>query len=392
MGDSRLYLDGDIETRILVSQADIEAVAAEWRALEAHCADPLSYFQSYDWCVKWVRQFADEACRPFVITLWRGSILLAVWPRMVVEAAGISRLETLGGAHSQYCGLLLRRGARNALIERHLDSATRRSGCDVSVSRAVLEGTSLGQLLGESASVTGSDNAASILDLSHFRSSEDYTAQLGKLQKRNRNRRRNHLERLGTLRFDVVWPDSVEFGELVQQCTAMKRRWLQETGRFSVGFSMDGYEAFLAALEGDEAELSGACVSVLRAGERVVAIELGFIRERHYYAYIGGFDWELRDWSPGKVQMDMTVCWLIDQGITGYDLLINPADYKASWTSRTIAVMTKAQPLTWKGRIYTQAWLPSLRPALKRLHGRLPVLVDRLVGILRPAACMLLYV
>lgn len=385
---------GSIETRVLGTLEEIDAIAPAWRALEMHCADPLGYFQSFDWCRNWVAQFGGEGNnRPYVVTLWRGERLIALWPRMIVDMAGIRRLETLGAPHSQYCGVLVRRdGTQLSIVAKALRAGLRASNCDVTISRSVPDGSMLAKILADKPEVRGSANVASMLDLSQFSSSESYTAQLGKLQKRNRNRRRNHLARQGELSFEVIWPDHPEFGALVRQCTEMKRRWLAETGRFSTGFSMAGYEDFLASLGGDAAGLGGACLSVLRTGERVVALELGFIRQRHYYAYIGGFDWDLRDLSPGKVQMDLTVGWLIDQGVDAYDLLINPAEYKASWTNKSIAITSRAEALNWRGRLYASAWLPSLRPALKQVHGLLPGLATRMAHFLKPAVCLLLYV
>ncbi|MBB4051799.1 CelD/BcsL family acetyltransferase involved in cellulose biosynthesis [Devosia subaequoris] len=384
----------ELDSRVLGTLDEIEAVAAAWRELEAECADPLGYFQSYDWCCNWIREFCGQGThKPYVVTLRHGDVLVALWPLMIVEAAGLKRLETLGAPHSQYCGALVRRGyASAAQIAKQMRDVVRASECDVSVLRAVVEGTALSELVAGDSQVRGTENVASMLDLSAYGSVEDYTAQLGKLQKRNRNRRRNHLARLGPLHFEVIWPDHAEFSTLVRQCTEMKRRWLAETHRLSAGFSMQGYEDFLARLGGDEAELNGACLSVLRAGDQVVAMELGFIQQRHYYAYIGGFDWDLRNLSPGKVQMDMTVGWLIENGVQAYDLLINPADYKASWTNRSLAVTTRAQALSWKGRIYTSAWLPRVRPALKWLHGRIPAWMERVSTLLRPTVCLLLYV
>lgn len=388
-----MQAEGSIATRVLGTLDEIDAIADDWRALERHCADPLSYFQGFDWCRNWVLHFADDHTRPYVISVWRGEQLVALWPRMVVEAAGVKRLETLGAPHSQYCGALVRQGVVPVVdLGNALRAATRAANCDVTISRAVPEGSALDELLTDKRVVRGSANVASVLDLSGYASAEDYTARLGKLQKRNRNRRRNHLARLGSISFEVIWPGHRDFAALVRLGADMKRRWLEETGRYSVGFAMAGYEDFLAGLSGDEATLSGACLSVLRVGDRAVAVELGFISNRHYYAYIGGFDWTLRELSPGKVQMEMTVGWLIENGIGSYDLLINPASYKDSWTNRSIAVTTRAEALTWKGQIYTEAWLPTVRPALKRWYGRLPAVLGSAMSWLRPTACLLLYV
>jgi CelD/BcsL family acetyltransferase involved in cellulose biosynthesis len=90
--------------------------------------------------------------------------------------------------------------------------------------------------------------------------------------------------------------------------------------------------------------------------------------------------------------MEMTVGWLIDNGVSIYDLLVNPADYKQSWSSRSLVVRCHAEALTWKGQLYVSTWLPAVRPALKRLHAHLPDLRHRMVGFLRGAALLLLYV
>lgn len=374
--------------RVLTTLEEIDAVADAWRELERHCADPFGYFQTFDWCRNWVAQFCDgDAFAAHVVTVWAEDRLVALWPMMIVESAGITRRETLGVPHTQYCGALIRpEYAHNAEVAQRLRTQMQPAECDVALSRAVFRGSALDRLLADTPEVRGTANAASMLDLSGYASPEAYTAQLGKLQRRNRNRRRNHLARLGALEFSVIWPGDPEFASLVQMCTQMKRRWLAETDRYSVGFSIAGYEEFLARLSGDRESLSGACLSVLRAGGRIVALELGFIHFNHYYAYVGGFDWDLRQLSPGKVQMELTVMWLIEQRISAYDLLINPEDYKNSWTNRNVEIACRAEALSWKGMVYASVWLPTVRPALKRLHSQMPTLADRAKRLLRPAA------
>ncbi len=379
--------------RVLTDTAEIDAIAGDWRALEAACSDQLTYFQTHDWCRSWIATFCqDGGPRPHIRTVWRDERLVAVWPLMIVDGAGIRRLETLGEPHTQYCNLLLAEGERAAEAVALLLGSGFGDGCDVAVLRPVPSTSPLAPSMAHLPPIPGYSNESSMLDLSRFESSAAYWAGLGKLQKRNRNRRRNQLARLGELSFTVVWPGDAEFGELVDTAVAMKRRWLLETSRLSAGFAMTGYEDFLNGLSGDRKALSGACVSVLRAGERIVAVEFGFIHHRHYYAYIGGFDWALKELSPGKVQMEMTVGWLIDNGVQAYDLLPNPAEYKASWSNESVAMAGHALPLTWKGRFYAGSWLPTLRPALKRLWARVPVMAQAALGFGRGALCLLLYV
>jgi CelD/BcsL family acetyltransferase involved in cellulose biosynthesis len=381
--------------RILSSIAEIDAVAEQWLAVEQCCGSKLSYFQTLSWCRGWVAQFCHSGGpTPHIRTAWRGEELVAVWPLMIAGGnVGLRRLQNLGEPHSQYCSIICRPDVDvDALMAVLVDGLTELERCDVAVFRPVPVGSRLERALDHFPDIRGYANEASVLDLSTYGSAEDYTAQLGKLQKRNRNRRRNHLARQGELSFSVIWPGDAEFGDLVRLGATMKRRWLSETSRYSAGFAMAEYETFLAGLSGDAATLSGACLSVLRAGERVVAVELGFIHKRHYYAYLGGFDWDLRDLSPGKVQMDMTVGWLIDQGVEAYDLLVNPADYKRSWSNRDIKLRGFAVPLTWKGHLYAGAWLPTILPAIKRLHAMIPELARRLTSFGQGMTCLILYV
>ncbi len=382
-----------VTTRILASLHDIDANEQHWRALELRCSDPMSYFQSFDWCRSWVAEFCTEATEPYVITLWRDEVLLAIVPLVVTRKGGIARLVTLGEAHAQYCGALALAGATSdPEVVEALRLAVRASKTDVWVQRCVIEGSALDRMIATIARVREEPNQSSVLDLTPYVSADAYFERLGKLQKRNRNRRRNHLARLGDVSFEMVFPDDAGFDGLVEQAVNWKREWLAQTGRRSVGFSAQGYAAFLKRLPGDSDQRSGACISVLRVGDRVVALELGFLHYRHYYAYIGSFDWSLRELSPGKVQMEMTVGWLIEQGARAYDLLVNPADYKNSWTNSAHAVATRAKPLSWKGRVYTGYWLPTVRPFVKRHYERLPVLMQRWTNFLQGSVCLLLYV
>lgn len=382
-----------VTTQILSSLQEIDTVEGEWRGLEQRCSDPMSYFQSFDWCRAWVAQFCDHSTKPYVISLWRQDCLLAIVPLAQTRRAGITRLVTLGEAHSQYCGALAYGGAVSdpEMIEA-LRLAVRASRSDVWVQRCVIEGSPLDRMIAGIARVREEPNQTSILDLSPYHSAEDYFGQLGTLQKRNRNRRRNHLARMGELSFEVVFPERADFVQLIEQAVRWKREWLTQTGKRSVGFSADGYAAFLKKLPGSGEGRSGACISVLRVGERIVALELGFLYHRHYYAYIGSFDWSLRDLSPGKVQMELTVGWLIENGARAYDLLVNPAEYKNSWTNNALAVATRAKPLTWKGRVYTGYWLPTLRPRVKRVYEHLPQLMQKWMSVLQGSVCLLLYV
>ncbi|MCJ8520597.1 CelD/BcsL family acetyltransferase involved in cellulose biosynthesis [Pseudorhizobium tarimense] len=346
------------------------------------CGDRLTYFQSFDWCRSWVAAFAGEAApaRFRIETVWCEGSMVAVWPLMVQTVSGIRVLQNLGAPHSQYCNLLCDDALLADKIARTLLSRIEADpDCDVAVFHPVPQRSKLAKLLASQPTISGYQGKSALLDLAAFTDAEDYRSQGGKLKKRNRNRRRNHLARLGELSFEVVWPNDARFVSLVRQCAGMKRQWLNETGRTSSGFSFCGFEYFLTTLAGDPDTFSGACLSVLKAGDAVVATELGFLQDGHYYSYIGSFDWSIRHLSPGKVQMEMTVCWLIENGASTYDLLGGEGDYKQSWSDRTMALDGYRLCFSWKGRFYADAWLPVIRPFAKRLYQAAPEGLRRLV-------------
>ncbi len=371
----------------------MDVVAGAWRELEERCEDRLTYFQSFDWCRGWVAAFADggKALRFRIETVWSGEKLVAVWPLMVQTVGGIRVLQNLGTPHSQYCNLLCDDAhLAGVLTQRLLARIEDQPDCDVAVFHPVPHQSSLAFLLKSRPQMHGYGGSSAVLDLSAYDGSDAYRSEGGKLKKRNRNRRRNHLARLGELNFAMVWPTDPDFAGYVRECASMKRTWLRETGRASSGFSFEGFEDFLSNLAGDPGALSGACLSVLRAGDRTVAIEVGFLRSGHYYAYLGGFDWTLRNLSPGKVQMEMTVCWLIDNGVRTYDLLGGDGDYKQSWASGAMALNGYSLPFSWKGRFYAEAWLPVIRPFVKRLYLAVPEGMRRMVSGLQGVGVLIL--
>ncbi|MCP8897064.1 GNAT family N-acetyltransferase [Shinella daejeonensis] len=360
-----------IEHRVLRDRAAMAAVMDDWRQLDARAADPLSYFQSADWCHGWIEAFGNARRRPEIHLLRRNGSLIAVWPLML-SGRGLKRLEPLGWPHSQYANILIDPAFDGQDAARRLLAGLTGARHDVALLESVPEGSALARTLAGSTPLAGRANTAAMLDLSVFASPDAYAASLSKTQRRNRNRRRSALSRHGALSFDVLFPGDPAFAGAIETCVRFKRIWLRETGRRGAGLAFDRFERFLARLSGDRDSLSGACLSVLRAGDRLVAGELGFLHHGHYHAYLGAFDWELRDASPGKTQMDMTVCWLIEKGVATYDLLANPADYKESRSNRTLALETYALPANLAGRAYANLWTARLRPGLKQLYEILP--------------------
>jgi CelD/BcsL family acetyltransferase involved in cellulose biosynthesis len=379
--------------RLLDTIADIDAAGEAWRALERRCPGRRNYFQSFDWCRGWLAHAGADS-RPHIVTAWQGADLAAVWPLMRHRQSRLEKIEPVGGTLAQYSGIIHDPALIDAAgLAQVVAYGLAPGRGDVAEFRAVPEDSPLvAALRAQPGIVRGPDDTSYFLDLSKFPSSADYLATRNRMQRRGRERKRKALmQEHGDVTFDVVWSGESEFEPLVRHAIAMKTVWLHETGRPNANGPTED-ENFFAGLKGDRASLQGAMVSVVRAGGRPASIELGFIRNRHYYSFIGAFDWNLGAYSPGKLQMEGLVCWLIDHDVQTFDLLAYWTQYKGDWSDSTNAVYSFAQPFTWKGRLYAEAWMRTLRPAMKRAFYAVPARLRRWMVGLKPAAALLIFV
>ncbi|MEN0041835.1 MAG: hypothetical protein AAF764_10980, partial [Pseudomonadota bacterium] len=100
----------DLVARTITSVNNLEAIAPDWRALAERQTDPLSYFQSADWCLSWCHAaHAATGRAPDIIvqTFWQGERLVCIVPLMVERKLGLKRVVALGMPESQYSGCMI---------------------------------------------------------------------------------------------------------------------------------------------------------------------------------------------------------------------------------------------------------------------------------------------
>lgn len=387
-----------ISVKVYTRLEDIGRLAPYWRQLECRCPEPFTYFQSYDWCRTWLDTFTASASherKPHIVAVWRDGRLAALWPGMVTSGlSGTRTITVLGAPHSQYSTALYDPALLDGAVVKALSQSLLEVGAgDVLCLSAIPECSLLGSIVARTDQGT-QDNCTAVLDLAAYTSWEHYLTTLSGDHRRKRNQRRNKLGRCGELTFRAVHPGEADYRELLVACLTWKRQWLAETGRYSQGLSVNGHDAFLARLNGERAGPSGAVLFALEVSGRPVAIEFGFLHSHSYYAYLGSFDWELRAYSPGKVAMEMCQRWLIEKGFKSYDLLGNPAEYKATWSNRTIPLASASHSFSLKGHLIGTVWTSQVKPGLKRLYGSLPqglrrAVLTRTLGLTFSTALMM---
>lgn len=362
----------------------IEDLAPHWQVLEQACPERFGYFQSFDWCRAWARGFLsgpDALGEMRLLALWREGRIALLWPAMVSSAPmGVRVLSALGEPHTQYNSVLYDPALVNVgtahQFRAELQSA---AGFDLVNLASVPAGSWLDRTIADFSTAAPGSNETAFFDLASIDDLEQYNASLSGTLRRKRKERRRRMARAGNIGFQVFWPHQAEFARLISDCVVWKRRWLSETGRYSQGFSIEGYERFLSQLTGNCGSRSGAVLFVLDIDGAPAAAELGFIHRNDFYAYIGGFDWDYRQLSPGKVLMEMVIEWLHAAGVARYDLLGNPAEYKSTWSNTTVALTGYVLPVSLRGRIYAYGWLNHMRPGLKKVYDAIPPSVRRAV-------------
>ncbi len=377
--ESGIPAKADIEVDVVRDLAGLRALSADWRALAARAGDVYGYFQTYEWCERWLAVYGAESRseatpRAHVLTGRENGNLILVWPLVEDRVSmGLTVLKTLGEPHGQYAGLLAEPGSTGlAAIAAAWTRIRSLSGIDAVELSNVPAGSLLAAALAPEAGFTPSGDTSAVLDLTRYASWDAFFQSLSASCRKSRRRKRRKLEALGTLEFRVHTPQSTGFAEAVAAALALKTIWLRETGKASRALSMDNNVGFFSGLADCPAGAGRVLVGELALDGRMIAGEIGFERNGHFISYLGAYDLGLHTHSPGKVEMECMLEWCFENGIRCYDLLGNSDAYKEAWSNTDVPLFNHHVGLTVLGRARVELWLKRLRPALKQSIEALP--------------------
>lgn len=363
----------------------VYAIRKEWLDLENRANDPLTYFQSFDWCEKWCRIYGPQALsrggRLHIVAIRRKGRLAAMLPLAIENRKGLAFvLRFIGEPLIQYSKILM----DTSLLSREelkncIEHVVQTANADAIYLDHLVHGSPLEKCLGSNACYQSKDNFASVIALDGFASSRDYFSSLSAQSRKGRRRKRRKLEEQGELRFHVLRGEDPKFSELLGVAIGQKSEWLERTGRPAAKVADPRFERMLGELGVDASASSGAVAFALSINDTPIAIEIGFWRLDHYYSYLGSFDQRWADYSPGKLLLEEAIGWAIDNGFSGYDLLGNPSDYKNAMATRNIPLVAFARGKTLAGSAYARFWRPRVKPSVKQTIAALPVSIRQTV-------------
>ena len=381
----RAFAAADLACEIVDSREGFLALRDDWDALFERSGKSHQLFQSFDWLRHWCRHYVwpDGTSRrcPLRIVVGRADgRVTVIWPLLLDHVFGMRRIGWMGEPVSQYGDVLVEDGPHKfAHLEESWRFLRQTLEPDLMVLRKVREDGEVAALLRKLDADVACREQAPYADLTDHRTFEDYEARFSKKQRRNRRRQWNRLSEVGPLGFEIL-----ESGEAARQAvkdaTAMKRRWLRENGLISPAFADERLDAFFADVATARDRPSGCLVSVLKLGDRPVALEIGLLCKERYVAHIGAFDLEHAKLSPGALQMQETLRHCIEKrGVVYFDLLAPSSGYKRGWAESAVQVSDFVVPMGAGGHLYANLYLKRIRPGLKDALARLPAFATRLL-------------
>lgn len=378
-----ITIEPDLTLGILGDLTDIDSLEQPWRDLETRCANRFSYFQSFDWCRAWASGPGSKrgwfSAAPFVVTIWRNHELAAVLPMTIERRRYVVRiLGFMGAPMIQYAdplvdGELL---SRKDLAKCWHEAAALAS-CDAIWLDHLPENSMFAQSLDRRKQIPGSASKNSMIDLTGLESLEDYNAKQSKNARKANRRKRSALEAMGKINRHVCWGCEPDFDQLVEVAFKMKAEWLKETGRPVGIFSKHNLKNFVQTLPASPKERAGAVAVCLMLDGKPIALEIGFCHHKHYYSYIGAFEWSLRNLSPGRIQMEEAIAWAIENGLNTFDFLGNPTETKEARSNDAVALLAYGESRTLSGIFYGDLWRAMARPTLKKSYYFIPAPVRR---------------
>jgi CelD/BcsL family acetyltransferase involved in cellulose biosynthesis len=356
---------------VATDRREFDALATEWRALEASAPGAL-LFQSYDWCRAvwdhWLRN--ARAFEPRIVVARQGGNLVGILPLQIVRRGPLRVATGFAEPFQQYSDAVLATDQDEHVAVALLTAALRLEGCDSLEFLKVRDDSALAGPLKANGAVQAGREGAPYVELSPFAEFADYHATVKAKTRKNIRNSRNRLTRSHRVEHRVhTRPEEVR--ALVARTHQGRERWLQELGLTSRAFREPTFPSFLDGLASERNGIEVLAMS-LEADGQPMADQWGMIFNGRYYAYAATWEPAYEEFSPGKLHLEDVIRACHARGISTADFLMPAVRYKLTWAETVMPVTDYALPCSWMGRIYSSFWIGALRPELKRLVMALP--------------------
>lgn len=350
------------------------ALIEPWRDLERRSPDA-TFFQSAEWCRAWID--AAEACgvveTPRIATIWRGQKLVLLWPLTVRRLSVFRVLHNVGEPATQYGDVLIdRRENRKALLEMAWAEIRSWHDIDAIELRRIRDGTVLAARLAPHR-VQGTKASAPLLD---FRSLDASGADGQRTSRTHQTLRRlqHQLGEHGPVTFELVRRPE-EQCLLLDHAFSLTRAWQQQNASVSTGYAHGANHGCLQRLAKERCLLA----AYLRAGDEIVAVEIGALSQRRYWSLVQSHDLRFSKHAPGRLLLWHLLEHCPELSIDVFDFLAPAHRHKLEWSNAEIAISDYLVPASTRGYLAV-SYLARIRPVLRECYLRLPPGLRRHAG------------
>ncbi len=359
------------------NKSEFSALESAWRQLEAESIITPTVFQSFEWAKSYCENYTD--CELFILAGYEGSRLVFLFPLMIVPMHGLRTLQWLTEPLGQYGDVMCAKGQDVSqwlgLAFEYIKSHAKTDLVRLRHVRA----DSLAQPYVKISMVDAKyDERAPFLDLTTFKTENEYDARYTSTQRKRRKKIRKNLEEMGSVNFDIL-STGPNTDIAISSSISEKNAWLAERGRYNRIMGCPHHVAFLKTLTRAKSGTFEAVISELKAGTNPVSWEIGFRYRGTHFAYITSHAHKLTDLSPGRLHMDMSQRDALAAGQKRFDLMVPYDLHKESWSSGMMDANDYYLPMSALGRLYGASYLRTIRPLVRKIYYKLPASALRLL-------------
>ncbi|MBI4787167.1 MAG: GNAT family N-acetyltransferase [Chloroflexi bacterium] len=307
----------------------LEALRPEWSRLWEQCPNATP-FQSPEWLLPWWCHLGGGEL--LVLALRDEGTLVGLAPLFIHEWQGRRQVSPIGVSYSDYHDVLLMPDVARAGAELILQRlAELRSRWDVCVLPELRDGPPLlsAAIPNELRAQVTPLEPCPVLALPA--TAGEFVAQLSAHHRRNLRRACRLLEKGG--RAQIERANEATRAEFVNALFRLHGvRW-QEQNEPGV-LSNPNVQRFHCDVTADFLRRGILRLYALRRNGAIDAVLYGFASGGRFYAYLGGFDPQLEQASPGTLLTFHAIQEAIREGCREYDFLRGAENYKYMWGAR----------------------------------------------------------
>jgi CelD/BcsL family acetyltransferase involved in cellulose biosynthesis len=309
---------------ILTSIAEVEAIEADWRALQASIGNDV--FTDYDWFHIWWRTIGNVNGRMLhIITARKEDKLVGLLPLAVIIRKGFRVLQATGAEAFYMCDIL---AEDEKLAEQLWRYARKSPHYDFAHLRDVYP-HSLGKTVLSRFAKCSDINKAYSLRLK-WKNSDEWIASLSKKSRSNRRNTIKLLERIGPVEHHICQTLPLAEG-IIEGMVHYKNQWCNEHGMQGM-FDQPNILDYHRQLAQTHAKHGTLALSWLTCGNDILSYHVMYIYKKTVHSYVLATNPAWSEHSPGHLENQFAISWAIDNGYSVFDLMHGDFAYKKRLT------------------------------------------------------------